>query len=82
MGRDEGGELEAESLHVQPPVLLHVLALHLAAAAASYDAAAAAASDVAPVHSSSAAALPPVLHCCGESSCARCRKGEGGIGLR
>jgi hypothetical protein len=34
-GRDEGGELEAEPLHVQPPVLLHVLPLHPAPAAAA-----------------------------------------------
>lgn len=55
-GGDEGGELEAEALHVQPPVLLHVLALHLAAAAAGV-----------PVHGgagnpAAAAGLPPALH--------------------
>jgi hypothetical protein len=33
-GRYEGGELEAEALHVQPPVLLHVLPLQLTPAAA------------------------------------------------
>ena len=47
-GRNEGGELEAEALHVQPAVLLHVLALHLAAPVGD--------------HGSSAAALPPALH--------------------
>lgn len=69
----EGGELEAEALHVQPPVLLHVLALHLAAAALSYPAGACGVS-VAPAgrHGSSgysAGGLPPALHCCAESSC-------------
>ena len=34
-GREEGGELEAEALHVQPPVLLHVLPLQLAPPAAA-----------------------------------------------
>jgi len=34
-GREEGGELEAEALHVQPPVLLHVLPLQLASPAAA-----------------------------------------------
>jgi hypothetical protein len=51
-GRDEGGELEAEPLHVQPPVLLHVLPLHLAPATAA----------VRGPFPSSRAALPPALH--------------------
>ena len=75
VGREEGGELEAESLHVQPPVLLHILALHLAATSSSSyptGAAAAACGVVAPVqrHGSSAAGLPPALHWCAEWSCA------------
>jgi hypothetical protein len=60
-GRNEGGELEAEALHVQPAVLLHVLPLHLAIAASPATAAAAAG---VPVDGSycAAATLPPALH--------------------
>lgn len=53
-GRDERGELEAEALHVQPPVLLHVLPLQLAAAAAVRG--------PFPRRRAAAAALPPALH--------------------
>lgn len=57
-GRDEGGELEAEALHVQPPVLLHVLPLQLAppAAAVRVPLPRGAGARAAP------AALPPALH--------------------
>lgn len=51
--RDEGGELEAEALHVQPPVLLNILPLHLITS-----------SSVAARHSYALLLLPPALHLC------------------
>lgn len=52
--RDEGGELEAEALHVQPPVLLNILPLHLITSSPS----------VAARHSYALLLLPPALHLC------------------
>lgn len=57
-GRQQGGELEAEALHVQPPLLLHVLPLQLAPPAP----AAAAVRVRLPRGRAAPAALPPALH--------------------